>query len=206
MCPGCHAVRPTCSAHRGTHSSSVASKKNATSPAVSGSARRATHPICSTPIPMAYRSAHARPSGCCTAAQPQRDHRQPHHHIADRDDPEARVDERSWHPCREDEHAGHEHEHRDAIRHVVRVVGRREPREVHPRPPDREEDERERKERVSRVATDEAVVEALARLRDRDDERQVEEELERRRRSMLLLDVARRHPHVQRHRGSLAAR
>ena len=42
-------------------------------------------------------------------------------------------------PAGQDQRAGDLHEHREPVRHVVAVVGRGEPGEVHPRPPDGEE-------------------------------------------------------------------
>ena len=50
----------------------------------------------------------------------------------------------------------------EPVRDVVVVVGRREPREVHPRPPDREEHEHVAHDRVAGVAVGDGVVEASA--------------------------------------------
>ena len=75
--------------------------------------------------------------------QPQRDHREPHDHVADDDEPEVvLLAGRAATPAASDEHAGHHHEGEQPEDDVVGVVGAREPRVVHPGPPDREEDHR----------------------------------------------------------------
>ena len=73
-------------------------------------------------------------------------------------------------PAARIERAGDLHEHREPVRHVVAVVGRREPREVHPRPPDGEEHHQVADEPVERVRLGDRVVQAARRLGDRDDE------------------------------------
>ena len=87
----------------------------------------------------------------------------PHDRVAERHDGEVVVLEQAGHPGGEDEHAGDLHEDGQAVGEVVGVIGRREPREVHPCPPDGEEDHRVRREGLAGVARDEGVVEAAAR-------------------------------------------
>ena len=120
--------------------------------------------------------------------QPLRDHGHPHHDIAgNRGEVGHAVLEHRRHACRQDERAGDLHEHREPVRHVVAVVRRREPREVHPRPPDREEDHQESEEALERVSFADRMVQPARRLGDRDDEDEIEEELERCRRAVGLV-------------------
>ena len=88
-----------------------------------------------------------------------------------------------------------------AVGNVVGVVRRREPREVHPRPPHGEEDGDVGEQGVTELAAGEAVVQRVGRLGDGDDEAQVEEQLQRRRRPEGLVRVPTGHrpaPHVSR--------
>ena len=85
------------------------------------------------------------------------------------------------------ERTGHLHEHHEPVRHVVAVVGGREPREVHPGPPDGEEHHQVAGESVCDVTLGDGVVQRRGGLGDRDDEHQVEEQLERRGRAMRLV-------------------
>jgi hypothetical protein len=98
----------------------------------------------------------------------------------------------------EDQDADHLHHRRDPVDGVVAVVGRGEPGEVHPRPPDGEEDHGEADDRGERMAASQAVVELDAGLSDRHHEAQIEEELERRRDPVMLVRIARGHRHGQR--------
>ena len=91
------------------------------------------------------------------------------------------------------------HQHGNAVRHVVGVVGRRKPAEVHPPPPDREEDERVPDQYLSGSPTDEAALEARPGLGYGHHERQVEEQLQRGRRPVFLMRVSGRHADVKRH-------
>jgi hypothetical protein len=98
-------------------------------------------------------------------------------------------------------YAGGEHEHPAHLDHrqhaegdVVGVERGREPREVDPRPPDREEDLQERHELVEGVTVGQRVREAGRQARDRDHEREVEQQLELGRDAVGLVDRARRHP------------
>ena len=67
-----------------------------------------------------------------------------HDQVADRDRPVVAVVERGRHAGGEHEHAGHLDQGQQPERDVVGVERRREPRVVHPRPPDREEHLQER--------------------------------------------------------------
>ena len=136
--------------------------------------------------------------------QPERDHRDTHDQVADDDDPEVVLGpRRARRPGGEDQDAGHHHEGEQPEDDVVGVVGTREPRVVHPRPPDREEhhgvagDARE-------VALREVVVERRGHGSDGDHEAQVEEQLERCRRAVFLVGVPARHRPVPGDRGKTA--
>ncbi len=62
-----------------------------------------------------------------------------------------------------------------------------------------------RQQRITGVPVDQPVVEAAARLGDGDDERQVEEQLQRGGRPVFLVGVAGRHRCEQRHVGKSPA-
>ena len=94
---------------------------------------------------------------------------------------------------RQHQHARDLHQHQQAVGHVVGVVGGGEPGEVHPRPPDREEHDREAEDGRPRMALHDAVVQPVGRLRDRDHEAEVEQQLERSGDPVRLVGVARRH-------------
>ena len=113
------------------------------------------------------------------------------------------VVERTRNAGGDDEDAGDLDEHLQSIRNVVVVVGGGEPREVHPGPPDREEDERVGENALADLTFREVVVETRRRRRDRDDEAEVEQELERRGDAVRLARIASGHltnasMHVQR--------
>ncbi len=80
-----------------------------------------------------------------------------------------------------------------AVEEVVDVVGRGEPGEVDPGPPDAEEDQEVADDGGVEVAGTQGGVELAGRLRDGDDEAEVEEKLERGGGPMLLVDVPRAH-------------
>ena len=65
-----------------------------------------------------------------------------HHGVAEGDEGEVVVREEPGYAGGEDQHAGDLHEDSEPVGDVVGVVGGREPREVHPRPPDGEEHQR----------------------------------------------------------------
>ena len=74
-------------------------------------------------------------------SQPLRDQGQPHHDVAaDRGHVRGARLEHRRHARRQNQRAGNLHEHGEAVRHIVAVVRRGEPGEVHPGPPDGEED------------------------------------------------------------------
>ena len=142
--------------------------------------------------PTAYCGARCvRPTGSWWAARSQRvTSAGAHHEVADEHDVEVAVLEGARHAGGEDQHADHLHEHEQPVDDVVVVVRRREPREVHPRPPDGEEHEHVAHDRVAGVAVADVVVEQRRRPRDGDDEAEVVEQLERGRRPVLLRRVA----------------
>ncbi len=131
--------------------------------------------------------------------QPQPHHRHPHHHVAGHDHPEVAAVEDPGNAGGHDQHPGHEHQHGQAVGGVVGVVGRREPGEVHPRPPDPEEHEGVGDEGIADVAPDQPVVEAARGLGDGHHEGEVEEQLQRGGRPVGLVRVPGRHAHVQLH-------
>ncbi|MGX1226101.1 hypothetical protein RKD42_007360 [Streptomyces ambofaciens] len=120
------------------------------------------------------------------SAQPLRDHRAPHHHIADHDECEVTVLEHGGHTGCQDEHAGHLQQRQKPVRHIVGVVGRGEPGEVHPRPPDREEHRRIGSQPRTDMAFGEGVMKLGHGLGDGDHEGQIEQQLQRRRRPVSL--------------------
>ena len=86
--------------------------------------------------------------------------------------------EHRGHARGEDERAGNLDEHRQPIRHVVAVVRGGEPGEVHPRPPDGEEHHQVADEARERVRVGDGMVQSGGRLRDRDDEDEIEQQLQ----------------------------
>src|SRR4051794_7404956 len=128
--------------------------------------------------------------------KPLSDECDPHHDVARDHRREVLVFEGSTHTGGDDEHSRDLHEREQPVLDVVRVVRRGEPGEVHPGPPDREEDDQEVDQAVPHLSGDEVVVEGVRRTRHGDDETQVEQELERRRRSVRLCRVAASHRDV----------
>ena len=124
-------------------------------------------------------------------ARPQEHHRHAHDDVAG--DHHAVVEhvavvdrrERLLEAEREHDHADHLHHRREAQHPVVGVVGRREPRVVDPRPGDGERREREADDPRPDVTRRRRSARARSRRPERDDERQVEEQLERRRGAVL---------------------
>ena len=111
----------------------------------------------------------------------------------------ARVSNMAVTPAGHDQRPGNLHEHGKAIEHVVAVVRRREPGEIHPRPPDREEHHQVADEAFERVGRRDRVMQAARRLGDCDDEHQVEQQLQGRGRTMTLVRGARSHGTAQLH-------
>ena len=191
MCPGCHGVAPWRSA-RIRHEQLADARERRRWPRRPSrpTGGRAIHSSCSTAMPTAYVRHVVRRSGWPRAARSQNTT------IATRmiaypstDDVVVALVERPWHPRREHEHPGHLHEGQGPEEHVVGVVRRGEPGEVHPRPPDRPEDH-EVAAQVAPVRLGEPVVQVRRRRGDGDDEREVEEQLERGRRAVLFGAVA----------------
>ena len=135
------------------------------------------------------------PAGGVTRGGPQplRHHGEAHDDVADRDHGEVGVVERVRHAGGQDEHADDLDEGQQSVEQVVDVVGRGEPGEVDPGPPDGEEDHEEADDPAAVVADGEGQVELVAGLGDGYHEAEVEQQLERRRGPVLLLGVAGRH-------------
>lgn len=132
--------------------------------------------------------------GCAVGRpQPLRHHRHAHDHVPDDGDREVVVDEHRLDPGGQHEHAAHLHDGEHPVEPVVGVEGRREPGEVHPGPPDREEREGEQQDPVEHVPLGEGVVELDRGDADRHDEHEVEEQLEARRDPPGCVGVTRRH-------------
>ncbi len=134
--------------------------------------------------------------------QPLPDQRQPHQHVA----AEHRgvglpLLEHLRDAAGHDQRPGDLDEHGQAVGDVVGVVGRGEPGEVHPRPPDGEEHHQVAFQAFQRVASAHRMVEPLAGLGDGHDEHQVEEQFERRRIAVRLVRRAGRHAPHDRPRG-----
>jgi len=127
-------------------------------------------------------------------AQPLRHQRQPHDHVPDHHGGEVEPVERGRDAGGEDQHPAHLHQRQDPVGHVVGVIGRGEPGEVHPRPPDPEEHRRVTRHRVGRVALGKGVVQLRRGQRHCDYERQVEQQLQRRRCPADFVGVAAGHP------------
>jgi hypothetical protein len=129
-------------------------------------------------------------------ARPEEDQRQPHDDVPGHGDAVvehvALVDrrERLLETEGEDDHADHHDHRRDPEHPVVVVVRRCEPRVVDPCPRRAERREREPEDARPDVTLGDVVREFVGRDAERDDERQIEEELERRRAAVALVRVA----------------
>lgn len=119
--------------------------------------------------------------------QPLGDQRETHDRVAEPDGQVHMVLEGPRHPGGEDQDTGDLHQRHDPVERVVVVVRRGEPGEVHPRPPDGEEDHRVVEDALARVSRRHGVHQLAARLGDGHDEAQVEEELQRRRDAVRLV-------------------
>ncbi len=125
-------------------------------------------------------AARGRPARRVTSGRPQPlgHQRDPHHDIADGYDREVTVDERRRNPGGQDQHADDLHEGQQPVGHVVRVIGRGEPGEVHPGPPDGEEHRDVADDARTEVIAGKAVVQLPGGLRDSHHEAEIEEQLE----------------------------
>ena len=94
---------------------------------------------------------------------------------------------------REDHDADHLHHRRQAVEPVVDVERGREPREVDPRPRDREGGDREAEQGRLDVPFGQVVRELVGREPVRDHEHQVEQQLQRRGDAVLLVRIAPAH-------------
>jgi hypothetical protein len=90
--------------------------------------------------------------------------------------------------------AGHLRHGQQPVGDVVGVVGRGEPGEVHPRPPDREEDLEERHQPGHGVAVGDVVGQLRGDGRDRDHEGQIEQQFQLARGAVRFVDRTRPHP------------
>ena len=205
MCSACHGVgRPARSAQAGIASSSRPRTR------IADEAPRRTDGEAHDPQQLDEADPRGVPQrdgtpGRVLVARPQPlgHERRAHDHVADHRDREVEVVERSRDPGGDDEHARDLDEREQPVDDVVGVVRGREPREVHPGPPDREEHDQIAHEAVSDLARREVVMERARGLRDRHHEAQVEQQFERRRRSVGLVPVASAHRDVERpHRSS----
>ena len=113
---------------------------------------------------------------------PQPGHHEPeaHDHVAGDGHAEVLVLDRPGDARGQDQDAGHLHQREQPVGHVVGIVGRVEPREVHPRPPHGEEHRGEADDPVGDVAGQQLVVQGRGGPADRHHEGQVEQQLERR--------------------------
>lgn len=111
-------------------------------------------------------------------AQPLCDHDHAHEDVAEDEDEEVLVGKDRSDARGQDEHPAHLHDRHHPVEPVVGVERGREPREVHPRPPDREEDHEVLAKTVAEVAGSDRVMEIGRGDGHRDDEHEVEEELE----------------------------
>ncbi|KDA06389.1 hypothetical protein DC31_10315 [Microbacterium sp. CH12i] len=71
---------------------------------------------------------------------------------------------RSVYARRQNEHATHLNDRGHAVEPVIHVESRSEPREVHPRPPDREEDHGVAEHSLSGAPVDDPIVQVLRSL------------------------------------------
>ena len=127
-------------------------------------------------------------------AQPLGDDGDADQHVADDDHPEVAFLHARRHAGGEHEGAGDLHERQQPVDEVVGVVRRAEPREVHPRPPHRGEHHAVADQRVGVALFDEQGLQRVRGLSDGDHDREVEQQLERRRRAVRLVGVAARPP------------
>jgi hypothetical protein len=131
---------------------------------------------------------------------PQEQQRYAHDHVARNDDAVvervAVVDRRERLRQAERDHDDTEHLHhgRQPEHPIVGVVGRREPRVAQPRPAHGERCEREAADARADVVLRDVVRHLVRRGAERDDDRQVVEQLERSGDAMLLVRVAAAEP------------
>jgi len=134
-----------------------------------------------------------RPPPLCVVAgdpEPLCNESDPHHDVPEHRQPEVTFVEGTGNARGKDERARDRHEDEDAVDNIVGVVGRHEPGEVHPGPPDAEEHQPVADERAGHASVRQSKVQPIGRERDRDDEHKVEEELQRRRSPVPLARIA----------------
>ena len=107
-------------------------------------------------------SLRVRPPG----PNPLRHHRRPHDDVTPGDDREVAA-EGVLDARRQDQRPRHLHEDDEAVRNVVVVVGGGEPGEVHPRPPDGEEDHQVAEDRFRDMVLGQPVMELRGGIGDR---------------------------------------
>jgi Bacterial regulatory proteins, tetR family len=126
-------------------------------------------------------------------AQPLGDQRQPHDHVPDQDRGEVVVVEPGGYPGGEHQHPTHLHQRQQAVRHVVGVVGRGEPGEVHPRPPDAEKHHEVTHQCMSHLPFSEGMMQLGRCSGHCHHERQVEQQLQRGGGALTLAGIAADH-------------
>ena len=125
--------------------------------------------------------------------KPLTDGSEPKDHVAHDANGRIEISEESRYTCGQHEDPDHLYQNGQTVRRIVGVVRRGEPRKAHPRPKDREEDDRVHDEDVAAVSSYQLAVHRRRRLRDRHDKGEIEEQLEGRRGTVLLVRVTRRH-------------
>jgi hypothetical protein len=127
--------------------------------------------------------------------QPLDHHRDPHHHVTGNQRPVVDVraagyrGEHLRNPERENQDADHLQHRRQAVHPVVGVIGRSEPTEIDPRPGHRKRGEAEPGQPRPDVTRRQHVRQLRCGDTEGDDERQVEQQLQRSRDPMRLVRV-----------------
>ena len=197
MCPGCHGVPPPARPARRRRARASRRRpgcRRPTAPPVAAGSSR-THPADLQDADAGRVAQGGRPRCGVTGGGPEPlgHHGDAHDDVADRHHGEVAGGEGAVDPGGEDQDPDDLDEGQEAVEQVVDVVGRGEPGEVDPGPPDGEEHQQVADDRRVEVARPEGGVELVRRLGHRHHERQVEEELERGRGPVLLVDVPRAH-------------
>ena len=195
MCAGCHGVGVPRSATYGTASSATTSSANPIPLRPAGASSSAIQPSWHTVTPSRHRAVGLPP--CLVVAggaQPQQHQsgmrRTTYPSVTT---PKSVLEERPRDAGGEHEGTGDHRQHGDPVADVVGVVRRREPRDVHPRPPDGEEHHEVARQARGQVRLALRVVQLVGRRGDGDDEAEVEEQLERGGGAVRLGGVARHH-------------
>ena len=132
-------------------------------------------------------------------AQPLKHEGDAHDHVAEHHDRVVEVfavldgGEQAWQADRQDQHADHLHHRDDPEDPVVCVIGRREPREIDPRPADAKAREAEAEQASRVVALRQRMRELGGREPEADHERQVEQQFEWSCDTVRLVSIASTH-------------